>query len=48
MLIIALQELTNWENFYSQRVAYYVKARDKDRYLMGDFEKEKAELNKHG
>ena len=44
MLTNALQELTNWENYYSQRVAYYKKERDRERYLMGDFEKEKEEL----
>jgi hypothetical protein len=41
LLINALQELTNWENYYSQRVAYYKKERDKERYLIGDFEREK-------
>jgi len=44
MLTNALQELTNWENYYSQRVAYHKKERDRERYLKGDFEKEKEEL----
>jgi len=44
LLINALQELTNWENYYSQRVLYYEKARDRERYLKGDFEQEKEEL----
>jgi len=46
LLTNALQELTNWENYYSQRVAYYKKERDRERYLKGDFEKEKEELVK--
>ena len=46
LLTSALQELTNWENYYSHRVAYYNKERDKERYLKGDFEKEKEELKK--
>jgi len=37
LLINALQELTNWENYYSQRVSFYKKERAKDRYLVGDF-----------
>ena len=44
LLTNALQELTNWENYYDQRVSYYKKARDRERYLKGDFEKEKEEL----
>ena len=44
MLINALQELTNWENYYNQRVSYYKKERAKDRYLVGDFGEEKEEL----
>jgi hypothetical protein len=44
LLIDSLQELTNWEGYYSQRVAYYKKERDKERYLKGDFEKETIEL----
>jgi len=46
LLTNALQELTNWENYYDQRVAYYKKERDKHRYLIGDFEKEKEEIVK--
>jgi len=46
LLTNALQELTNWENYYDQRVAYYKKERDKERYLKGDFEKEKEEVVK--
>jgi len=45
MLIYALRELTYWENYYSQRVAYHNKERDRERYLKGDFEKEKEEIN---
>ena len=44
LLTNALQELTNWENYYSQRVAYYKKERDKERYLKGDFSMENEEL----
>jgi len=44
LLINALQELTNWENYYSQRVSYYKKERAKERYLVGDFGEEKEEL----
>jgi len=44
LLIDSLQELINLENFYSQRVAYYKKERDRIRYLRGDFEKEKEEF----
>jgi hypothetical protein len=44
LLINALQELTNWENYYKQRVAYYKKERDKERYLKGDFGTETDEL----
>jgi hypothetical protein len=44
LLISALQELTTWENFYSQRVLYYKKERAKDRYLKGDFGEEQEEL----
>jgi len=44
LLTNALQELTNWENYYSQRVAYYNKERDKERYLKGDFSLESEEL----
>jgi len=46
LLTNALQELTNWENYYQQRVAYYKKEKDKERYLKGDFEKEKEEVVK--
>jgi len=46
LLTNALQDLTTWENYYSQRVAYYKKERDKERYLKGDFELEKEELIK--
>ena len=46
LLTNALQELTNWENYYSQRVTYYKKEKDRERYLIGDFEKEKEELIK--
>jgi hypothetical protein len=41
MLTNALQELTNWENYYKKRVSYYKKERDKERYLIGDFGQEK-------
>ena len=44
LLITSLGELTDWENYYNQRVSYYKKARDRDRYLKGDFDKEKEEL----
>ena len=44
MLINALQELTNWENYYKKGVSYYKKEKDKERYLIGDFQKEKEEL----
>jgi len=44
LLTNALQELTNWENYYKQRVAFYKKERDKERYLIGDFNKEKEEI----
>ena len=44
LLITALKELTSWENYYNQRVSYYMKERDKERYLKGDFEEEKEEL----
>jgi len=43
MLTNALQELTSWENYYKKGVAYYKKERDKERYLIGDIEKEKEE-----
>jgi len=46
LLIDALQELTSWESYYRQRVLYYKKARDRERYLKGDFEKEKEEILK--
>jgi len=46
LLTSALQELTNWEDYYYKRVAYYKKARDRERYLIGDFEAEKKELRK--
>ena len=46
LLTNALQELTNWENYYNQRVAYYKKERDKERYLKGDFKKEQDEIIK--
>jgi len=46
LLTNALQELTNWENYYEQRVAFYKKEKDKERYLKGDFEKEKEEIVK--
>ena len=45
MLTSALQELTNWENYYKKSVSYYKKERDKERYLIGDFGQEKEELN---
>jgi len=44
LLISALQELTNWEGYYSQRVSFYKKERAKERYLKGDFGEEKEEL----
>ena len=44
LLISALQELTNWEDYYKQRVSYYKKERAKERYLVGDFGEEKEEL----
>jgi len=43
MLTNALQELTNWENYYKKRVSYYKKERDKERYLIGDFGQETEE-----
>jgi len=46
MLISELSELTNWEDYYSQRVSYHNKERDRERYLKGDFEKEKEEIIK--
>jgi len=46
LLTNALQELTNWENYYKQRVAFYKKERDKERYLKGDFKLEKEEIVK--
>ena len=46
LLVSALGELTSWENYYSYRVAYYNKERDKDRYLKGDFAREKEEIVK--
>jgi len=46
LLTNALQELTNWENYYNQRVAFYKKEKDRERYLKGDFEKEKEEIVK--
>jgi len=44
LLTTALQELTNWENVYNQRVQYYLKELDKERYLKGDFDEEEEEL----
>ena len=44
LLIDALQELTIWESYYERRVLYYKKERDRERYLKGDFEKEKEEI----
>jgi len=44
MLINALQELTNWENYYKKSVSFYKKESDKERYLIGDFQKEKEEM----
>jgi len=38
LLTDMLQELTSWENFYSQRVEYYAKEEDRKRYLTGDFD----------
>ena len=46
LLISALGELTSWESYYSYRVAYYNKERDKDRYLKGDFSRETEEFVK--
>jgi len=46
LLTNALQELTNWENYYNQRVNYYIKERDRARYLIGDFKEEQSELIK--
>ena len=43
LLTIALQELTSWESQYNQRVQYYKKEHDKERYLMGIFEEEEPE-----
>jgi len=44
LLTNALQELTNLEEFYGQRVNYYKKEKDKERYLKGDFGKERDEF----
>ena len=44
LLINALRNLTNWEDYYFERVSYHKKERDKERYLKGDFEKEKDEF----
>jgi len=44
LLIETLQELTSWESYYNQRVLYYKKEQDRERYLKGDFEKEKKEI----
>jgi hypothetical protein len=38
LLINAMQQLTDWEYYYNERVAYYRKERDKERYLKGDFD----------
>jgi len=47
LLTKVLQELIDWEDFYYRRVSYHVKERDKERYLLGDFEKEKAEISRY-
>jgi len=44
LLTGALQELINWENYYKRSVSFYKKEKDKERYLIGDFQKEKEEL----
>ena len=46
ILIDALEELTRWEKYYDQRVSYYNNERDKERFLKGDFNKEKEELTR--
>ena len=38
LLMNALAGLTGWELYYKDRVAYYIKERDKERYLKGDFD----------
>jgi len=45
LLTLALQELTHWEETYKQRVLYYKKELDKERYLRGNFEEEAEELD---
>jgi len=44
LLINALAQLTTFELYYSEQVMYYVKERDKERYLKGDFNIEKDEI----
>lgn len=44
LLINALAQLTSFELYYKRQVMYYIKERDKERYLKGDFNIENDEI----